>query len=324
MTKQDITRGLIEFAVNQCLNTMKEDPHRSIRRLADLGRQFAKGRFQERLFSLFQTLLTHEDSPYYDMIARLLSQADSARLKQFCINVGYNAWTVGAAKIRAEASANAAAPDGGCRTTGVCWLSGLDFPTDADEADRLCARIRQQRESGVYAYRLSLHPGRRFAGAAFFSALKDFSDCAFLLDFTGLAKEEPTAAEDEQLRTLLSAALTCRNLLLLLPFGPEWSLQLAGLILEKKGLFAVSCSYQDADVPQLLSPENIDVLSSWGSPLLIFSADKDCSAKGREAAGQAILDARLAQRYPDLLVDWENDIARIQSIITSSRPEQKG
>ena len=54
MTKNDITRGLIDFAVSQCLKNIKEDPYRSIRRLADLGRQFAKGRFQEELFSLFQ------------------------------------------------------------------------------------------------------------------------------------------------------------------------------------------------------------------------------------------------------------------------------
>ena len=56
MTKNDITRGLIDFAVSQCLKNIKEDPYRSIRRLADLGRQFAKGRFQEELFSLFQRL----------------------------------------------------------------------------------------------------------------------------------------------------------------------------------------------------------------------------------------------------------------------------
>ena len=51
MTKNDITRGLIDFAVSQCLKNIKEDPYRSIRRLADLGRQFAKGRFQEELIS---------------------------------------------------------------------------------------------------------------------------------------------------------------------------------------------------------------------------------------------------------------------------------
>lgn len=50
MTKNDITRGLIDFAVSQCLKNIKEDPYRSIRRLADLGRQFAKGRFRKSFF----------------------------------------------------------------------------------------------------------------------------------------------------------------------------------------------------------------------------------------------------------------------------------
>ena len=77
MTKNDITRGLIDFAVSQCLKNIKEDPYRSIRRLADLGRQFAKGRFQEELFSLFQRLLLNEDGPYYEMLKQLVSSVDT-------------------------------------------------------------------------------------------------------------------------------------------------------------------------------------------------------------------------------------------------------
>lgn len=96
MTKNDITRGLIDFAVSQCLKNIKEDPYRSIRRLADLGRQFAKGRFQEELFSLFQRLLLNEDGPYYEMLKQLVSSVDTDSLKTLGINIGYNSWTCGA------------------------------------------------------------------------------------------------------------------------------------------------------------------------------------------------------------------------------------
>lgn len=92
MTKNDITRGLIDFAVSQCLKNIKEDPYRSIRRLADLGRQFAKGRFQEELFSLFQRLLLNEDGPYYEMLKQLVSSVDTDSLKTLGINIGYNSW----------------------------------------------------------------------------------------------------------------------------------------------------------------------------------------------------------------------------------------
>ncbi len=99
MTKNDITRGLIDFAVSQCLKNIKEDPYRSIRRLADLGRQFAKGRFQEELFSLFQRLLLNEDGPYYEMLKQLVSSVDTDSLKTLGINIGYNSWTCGASRI---------------------------------------------------------------------------------------------------------------------------------------------------------------------------------------------------------------------------------
>lgn len=71
---------------------IKEDPYRSIRRLADLGRQFAKGRFQEELFSLFQRLLLNEDGPYYEMLKQLVSSVDTDSLKTLGINIGYNSW----------------------------------------------------------------------------------------------------------------------------------------------------------------------------------------------------------------------------------------
>ena len=100
MTKNDITRGLIDFAVSQCLKNIKEDPYRSIRRLADLGRQFAKGRFQEELFSLFQRLLLNEDGPYYEMLKQLVSSVDTDSLKTLGINIGYNSWTCGASRLR--------------------------------------------------------------------------------------------------------------------------------------------------------------------------------------------------------------------------------
>ena len=38
MTKNDITRGLIDFAVSQCLKNIKEDPYR--RRLKGTPRAF--------------------------------------------------------------------------------------------------------------------------------------------------------------------------------------------------------------------------------------------------------------------------------------------
>ena len=145
MTKNDITRGLIDFAVSQCLKNIKEDPYRSIRRLADLGRQFAKGRFQEELFSLFQRLLLNEDGPYYEMLKQLVSSVDTDSLKTLGINIGYNSWTCGASRLR-QITAEKDYPH---------WLAEISLSPESS-ASQLKEQLSAALKNGTYAFRLHM------------------------------------------------------------------------------------------------------------------------------------------------------------------------
>ena len=68
MKPNDITRAIIDATVDRGLREIEEDPKRSIRKLADMGKQFSKGRFVQDLYTLFQELLRNDDSPYYTAI----------------------------------------------------------------------------------------------------------------------------------------------------------------------------------------------------------------------------------------------------------------
>ena len=93
---------MIETAVKHGFREMREDPERSLRQLADLGKQFSKNRFQEDIFSVIQEALSNEDSAYYSMIENALNNFDETALETFGTNVGYNAWTCGARNLDPE------------------------------------------------------------------------------------------------------------------------------------------------------------------------------------------------------------------------------
>ena len=102
MNTHTIGKAMIETAVKHGFKEMREDPKRSMRRLADLGRQFSKSRFQDDIFSVIQEVLQKEDSAYYTMIENALANINEESLETFGINVGYNAWVCGA-RIAASA-----------------------------------------------------------------------------------------------------------------------------------------------------------------------------------------------------------------------------
>lgn len=73
---------MIEAAVDRGIREMQEDPKRSVRKLADLGRQFSRGRFQKNFFDLSQTLLQDDNSPYYTILSRLTRETNHETLKK--------------------------------------------------------------------------------------------------------------------------------------------------------------------------------------------------------------------------------------------------
>ena len=100
MRKRDLTRLLIESAVDRALRDMERDSHRTIRNLLDLALTFSKGSFERHFFTLCQQMLEDESSPYYQLLDRALRTCDRQTLKTFGINVGYEGCSKGARRIR--------------------------------------------------------------------------------------------------------------------------------------------------------------------------------------------------------------------------------
>lgn len=300
MNRQDVTRALIELAVDQGMKDMKADSHRSIRRMADLGRQFSKGRFQSKIFSLLQRLLSNEDSPYYDMIDQLLTHTNPDNIKRFGINIGYYGWTYGASLLRKKRS-----------ETGrhypwfllFCWNPDSNASLTLPEIRSL---IAENCKNGTYCYIIRVQNSLS-NHTEIFRLFNEFPECAFLLDLS-LSDCILQSAQ-------LEAAEMCPNLMVMLPCESPRCRLLADALLSQGSLFSLSFHYQDKDVDALLNRDLVDRLLSCGSTFLCLVADKNCSPQAQTQIGEFVLDARMQQKYPAILLEWQSDTERVNQII---------
>lgn len=303
MNRQDVTRSLIELAVDQGLKDMKADSHRSVRRLADLGKQFAKGRFQENIFSLLQRLLSNEDSPYYEMIDQLLAHTNPDSLKRFSINIGYYGWTYGASLLRRKKA-----------ETGQDYPWFLLFVWKPDSLAGLTLQdirslITQNRKNGTYCYVLRVQDSLG-DHTDLFQLPGEFPDCAFLLD---LSCSDCTLHSAQ-----LKAIRRCPNLMVMLPCESPDFRPMAEALRAQGSLFALSYHYRDSDLDALIHGDLIRELLTCQSPLLCLIADKDCSPAAQAQIGSFVLEARMQQKYPAVLAEWQSDAQRVSQIINAS------
>lgn len=300
MNRQDVTRAMIELAVDRGIRDMKSDSHRTLRRMADLGRQFARGRFQDHIFDIFQRLLSRDDSPYYDMIDQLLTNTSPAGVKRFGMNVGYNGWTYGAAELRKKRA-----------ETGLKypWLLPLLWNPSSSSGltmDELYSLVTENRKNGTYCYRIRIQ--QSLAGdLEIFKLFSGFLDCAFLLD---LSHSDCILTPGQ----LLQAA-SCPNLMIILPHAKPDSRKTAQALLAQRSLFAVSALYRDEDADAVLDASLIRDMLSYGSVILALEPDDGCSPAAQQTVSDFILGARMEQKYPAILLEWNADLERVNQII---------
>ena len=81
MTRTQMNRTMAETIVRRSFHEIQTDPKRTLRNLADLGRETAGGQLQKKFLGMAQQVLKREDSLYYTLIQntiRPLGGADHA------------------------------------------------------------------------------------------------------------------------------------------------------------------------------------------------------------------------------------------------------
>ena len=193
MNRETMTKAIIESVVQSFLKEMKRDPDRALRKLVDMGEQFAKGMFQSRLFALTQHMLQNEESVYYVLMRRLVDQTCLETLKTFGVNLGYLGCVRGAERIREKEAACA---------FHIPWAilvhleEGQVFPLD--EYDRM---IQEGKADGVVTYLFDCQ--NPSALSFLIQLIQKEGDCAFGLSLSPSQVTEQLALQLEPLRNVL-------------------------------------------------------------------------------------------------------------------------
>ncbi len=290
MDNHTITRAMILSAVSRGIKEMEDAPHRSVRRLADLGRQFSNTPFQNYLFSAMQELLANESSSYYDMITTLLRNSNHETLKTFGVNQGYMSWTYGAKKLqKKELQSGYAHPLTIFLRYDPTLSGGLSLK-------QIAAMVEQGKSMGIYSYyiRQEDSPDENYA---IFELFENNPDCCFLwIRSTG----RMTAAHVEFLKR-------CNNTVVVLPVKDKETLITSGLLQDQKVVFALYTLYNDEDVVHNRLHQSMDVCITAEACLCMMIASDDCTL----SAGKWCYDSRLKQEYPVCITDYYSDAESI-------------
>ncbi len=301
MKPNEIKRAIIDATLDRGLREIEEDPKRSIRKLADMGKQFSKGRFVQDLYTLFQELLRNDDSPYYTAIEHLLRNTDRKAIKDFGINFGYSSLTYGAGLIRSNEKK---------RDYQIPWLPILRLnprkPESLDPAE-LDTLIREGTDLGIYAYAI------RCLGA--FPDLEALSSIFRKYPRTGFIFTLQDARLTPEQMALLKP---CTNIITMFPAAGTYTDMNIHSMRRQKSLYGIYAYYEDADGDSWTVKNRFQDFSSYESSFVLMIPTDNCSCSYQKQIDQYIRSARIQQLHPFILLNLYADVYQIDRSISDS------
>lgn len=295
MKKKNFTRVLIETTVDRGIRDVTDDPKRSLRRLADMGKQFSEGRFQKASFGHITNLLKNDDSPYYQMLEDFLASVDHHAIKTFGLNMGYDSWTYGARLIRAESEK---------RGYMLPWVVQIHYDSNKKggiKATELNALADTLQPLGVNTYVIMMEQGSSY-DPALTDAIEAHPSSAFFLFFNGGTISTDDA---EKIKELGNAVISVN-------IADEDAMDTCRALREIKALYVIHYLYKADEVEGFNEEACVEKWLSYGSAF-IFLIQKD-SDKG--AAGRFARRSRMEQEYPILIWDVYADIRLVNEMIS--------
>ena len=298
MTKEQMGRIMVENLVRRELFEVKGDPKRSIRNLVDLGMEASGGRLQKRMMRVFQAMLNHEDSPYYDLILNTVNQVNHDWIATFGVNFGWNGLTVGAARIRESERQ---------RSHNIPWSLTLHMAAGPDSMAGEAYRrlVLDGTELGIYVYFLMPEDTSSVQTAL---ELADANrECAFILFLP----------RGYDVKGQISALTLRHNTMLVVGTEePDWTEKVQTLR-EAECLYSLSRRYATpADGEDIVSGRWMERTRPWTGVATFLLPAGSAATDIQPTVSRYALDSRLEQRYPTVVVDFYSDILYMDVLIS--------
>lgn len=294
-------RGMIESVVTKAIRELSKRSKRELRNLVELGTRCARGRFQDDFFRMARHMLADDNSPYYDMIFRLVKDVEAESLGTFAINVGYNSWCMGAKRIRAyEQEHGYNVP-----WTILCDLDeGKGAPLSKEEFSRLIAAGRQL---GIYCYCFFSHAFLQET-PWLCDLFSEHKDCAFLL-FTGEDAAKVTVALRDERNVL---PIVCPNDAENDGFSRE-------IFCGADGHFAAhGILYDETNADAILDwYERGEDIKKEQATILFLLRKKNCPERIAKKVNEFTNRCKAEPKQPLFLLDFYEDVAYVDRVIST-------
>lgn len=294
MNQTMLTKLLVENLVDKYLPKLQLDTSRSIRKLVDLGECLSNSGKQKQIFQSVQRLLSKDDSPYYAVVQRVISQFNPGSIKTFGMNLGLNSWSdLCRRPVREEAPP---------------WtlLFHLKKTPDALSPDELSVLLRESASMGIHTFLLWLDRSYD-ALDELLARIRVLSDCAFTLFLPASLLSSSIVRQAEQ----------SNNLLLSLEDTPDADPEPATHVLRgKKCPFALHTIYQTkSDAENILCGNWLERVNHMLSPFAFFLPGTDCSEENRSAIREYVKRLRTAPVQPVFSMSLD-DVADVDELIS--------
>lgn len=300
--KKDIKRAIIEMTVDRGLREINEDPRRSIRKLADYGKQFSKARFMQNVHAVYQDLLRNDDSPYYSAIELILKHTEMRALKHFGINLGYNSLTKGGKALRRSMES------GGFI---VPWSITFSLNADSEKSfspESLIPVIARCKKYGIFTYIIELENDLTYIESVL-SLFRMYDDCAFMFII-------PDAEISDDIAKKLSDST---NVLCFVNAAGEFNYCNALLLKQHKIWYGSFDSYDETTFKEIPVEEKIRDYIEFESPFVLLRASEGTSLDCILETTAAVKKTRLEPRYPLFTFDLYGDSCKISELISEKR-----
>jgi len=296
---------MIRVAIDKGLRDMEVNAGRGIRNLLDLGTYFSKGQDQKNFFAQAQKIMNNKNSRYYTLIRRLIHNVDHKIIKTFGINLGYNSLIYGAGIIKEREKEYG---------FNIPWPIIFDLRSlnDVISISDIAETLSCGESLGIYCGMFFIDNDKDYL-QELIKTLATYKESAYFLFVP------PKILTDE----IAIEAVEAGNIAIIfqLPAPAESFEDLetaANTLLKHKCLFGIYSLYDANNLAYITSNGYVKLIEDLNSTFAFLI--KKSTLKNEKRFLSSLTDTRSAEGFPFLFIDFYNDLASINELISGQNP----
>lgn len=303
MDNYQLTHTIIQIAVENGIQYIRDNPKRGVRNLLDLGEYFATGRFQKYFFNLAHEILYNENSLYYDIIESLVKNTDHKILTSYGINMGFNSFTYGAGIIREKEKKYG---------YNIPWTIIFNFAEKTKNhltGAEVSNIISSGKDIGIYSYMFILSNNNLLNNL--YDVFKKNNDCAFTLFIDTKLIDEATAKNISSMQNIC-ILMSVDDL----KSSNNITAEKFNMLKKYKCLYGGYYFYDDNNAENISDGTVSHILQSLNLNFAVCIRKSGCSDIIAKGIYDYIYNTRVKINAPVFLIDLYGDCTRIDKIIS--------